>query len=190
LSSSSMDRLSKPTAASLSKARPPAIVASPSTSRPTLAKTKVAPTSSKDIAQKPATQIVAAPDQNAVGVIPAATEDNIIDAKAPPVPDTIEEAVLIDEGALSEDADPTLVSSPPAAPKEEAVVEVPHEVVTSGVSASEPVAIHLEEHKLKDDLEDIVNLLESAPLAKSEPATIPDLSDDILEIPDEDEKHL
>lgn len=96
---------------------------------------------------------------------------------------------MIDEGALSEDVDPTLVSSSPAAPKEEAVVEAPHEDVKSGVSVSEP-SIPLEEHKLTDDLEDIVNLLESAPLAKSEPATIPDLPDDILEIPDEDEKHL
>lgn len=112
-------------------------------------------------------------------------EENVIDDKAPPIPETIE-VVLIDEGALSEDADPTLVSSSPAAPKEEAVVEVPHE----DTSGSEPVAIHLEEHKITDDLEDIVNLLESAPLAKPEPATIPNLPDDILEIPDEDEKHL
>ena len=191
LSSSSMDRLSKPTAASLSKARSPAIAASPSTKRPTTAKTKVASTTPKDksIAQKPAAQIVATPHQNGTDATPAAIEVNVIDTKAPPVPDTIEEAVLIDEGALSEDVDPTLVSFSPAAPKEEAVVDVPHEDVTSGVSASEP-AIHLEEHKHTDDLEDIVNLLESAPLAKSEPATIPDLPDDILEIPDEDEKHL
>jgi hypothetical protein len=181
-----MDRLSKPTAASLSKARPPAIAASPSTSRKTVAKTKVVPTTPKDksIAQKPAAQIVAAPHQNGAGAIPAAMEDNFM---APLVPDTSEGVVLIDEGALSEDADPTLVSFSPAVPKEEAVVEVPHEDITSSVNASEPVA---EEHKLKDDLEDIVNLLESAPLAKSEPATIPDLPDDILEIPDEDEKYL
>ena len=112
-----------------------------------------------------------------------------MDAGVPPVPGTIEEVVLIDEGALSEDADPTLVSSSPAVPKEKAVVEVPHED-SSGVSATEPVAIHLEEQKVTNDLEDIVNLLESAPLAKSEPATIPNLPDDILEIPDEDEKHL
>ena len=191
LSSSSMDRLSKPTAASLSKARSPAIAASPSTSRTTAAKTKVAPTTPKDrsITQKPAAQIVAAPHQNGADTIPSATEVNVIDANAPPVPDVIEEVVLIDEGALSEDVDPTLVSSSPAAPKEEAVVEAPHEDVKSGVSVSEP-SIPLEEHKLTDDLEDIVNLLESAPLAKSEPATIPDLPDDILEIPDEDEKHL
>ena len=193
LSSSSMDRLSKPTAASLSKARPPAIAASTSTSRPTAAKTKAAPTTPKDksIAQKPAGQIAASPDRNGAGAIPAAVEDKVIDAEAPPpVLDTTEEVVLIDEGALSEDADPTLVSSSPAAPKEDAVVEVPHEDITSSVSASEPVAIHLGEHKPTDDLEDIVNLLESAPLAKSEPATIPNLPEDILEIPDEEEKHL
>ena len=186
LSSSSMDRLSKPTAASLLKARPPAIAASTSTSRPTTAKTK-APTTPKDksIAQKPAAQVVA--DQNGSGAIPAAM-DSIVEAETPPVPDTIK-VVLIDEGALSEDADPTLVSSSPAAPKDEPVVEEPHDDFKSGVSASEPVVIHLEEHKLTDDLEDLVNLLESAPLAKSEPATIPDLPDDILEIPDEDEKH-
>ena len=181
LSSSSMDRLSKPTAASLLKARPPAIAVSTSTSRPTAAKTKAAPTAPKDnsIAQKPAAQVVAASDQNGTGAIPAATDDNVIEAKVPPVPDTTEEVVLIDEGALSEDADPTLVSSSPAA-KKEAVVDVPHEDITSSVSASEPVP--------KDGLEDIVNLLESAPLAKAEPATIP-LPDDILEIPDEEEKH-
>ena len=193
LSSSSMDRLSKPTAASLSKARPPAIAASTSTSRPTAAKTKAAPTTPKDksIAQKPAGQIAASPDRNGAGAIPAAVEDKVIDAEAPPpVLDTTEEVVLIDEGALSEDADPTLVSSSPAAPKEEAVVEVPHEDITSSVSASEPAAIHLGEHKPTDDLEDIVNLLESAPLARSEPATIPNLPEDILEIPDEEEKHL
>jgi hypothetical protein len=216
-----MDRLSKPTAASLSKARLPAIAASMSTSRPTAAKTKAAPTTPKDksIAQKPAAQIVAAPDQNGSGAIPAAMEDNIIEADAPPVSDTIEEVILIDEGALSENADPTLVFSSLAAPKEEAVVKEPHEDFTSDASVSEPVANrleehkltddledivnllesaplaksepanHLEEHKLTDDLEDIVNLLESAPLAKSEPAAIPDLPDDILEIPDEDEKH-
>jgi hypothetical protein len=187
-----MDRLSKPTAASLSKARLPAVAASTSTSRPTAAKTKAAPTTLKDksIAQKPAAQIVAAPDQNGSDAIPAAMEDNVIEADAPPVPDTVEEVVLIDEGALSEDADPTLVFSSLAAPKEENVVNnEPHEDFTSGVSASEPIANHLEEHKPTDDLEDIVNLLESAPLAKSESATIPDLPDDILEIPDEDEKH-
>ena len=185
-----MDRLSKPTAASLSKARPPAIAASTSTSRPTAAKTKAAPTTPKDkpIAQKPAAQIVAVPDQNGSGAIPAALEDNVIEAEAsPPVSDTIDEVVLLDEGALSEDADPTLVFSLPAAPREEAVVEEPPEVFTS-VNASEPVA-NLEEHKLTNDLEDIVNLLESVPLAKSESATIPDMPDDILEIPDEDEKH-
>ena len=111
--------------------------------------------------------------------------DNVIETETPPVPDAIKGVVLIDEGALSEDADPTLVSSP-AAPKEEPVVE---DVKSGVVSASEPVAIHLEEHKLTDNLEDIVNLLESTSLTKSEPATIPDLPDDILEIPDEDEKH-
>ena len=183
LSSSSMDRLSKPTAASLSKARLPAVAASTSISRPTAAKTKAAPTTLKDksIAQKPAAQI-AAPDQNGSDAIPAAREENVIEADAPPVPNTIEEVVLNDEGALSEDADPTLVFSSLTAPKEEAIANEP-------VSASEPVENHLEEHKLTDDLEDIVNLLESAPLAKSESATIPDLPDDILEIPDEDEKH-
>ena len=192
LSSSSMDRLSKPTAASLSKARVPAIAASTSTSRPTAAKTKAAPTTPKDksIVQKPAAQIAAVPDQNGSGAIPAATEDNVIEAEAPLVPDTTDEVILIDEGAISEDADPTIVFSSPAAPKEEAVVEEPHKDFTSGVS--EPVVNHSEEHKPADDLEDIVNLLESAPLAKSEPATIPDMPDmpdDILEIPDEDEKH-
>ena len=194
LSSSSMDRLSKPTAASLSKARLPANAVSTSTSRLTAAKTKAAPTTPKDksIAQKPAAQIVAAPDQNGSGAIPAAMDDNVIEAEAPPVPDTTEEVVLIDEGAISEDADPTIVFSSPAAPEEEAVVEEPHKNFTSSVSASELVANHSEEHKPTDDLEDIVNLLESAPLAKSEPATIPDMPDmpdDILEIPDEDEKH-
>jgi len=191
LSSSSMDRLSKPTAASLSKARPPAIAASTSTSRPTVAKAKAAPTTPKDksIAQKPAAQVIAAaPDQNGSGAIPAAMEDNVIEADAPPVPDTTEEVVLIDEGAQSEDTDPTLVFSSLAAPKEEeAVVEEPHEDFASGVSASEPEANHLEEHKRTDDLEDIVNLLESAPLANSEQETIPEIPGDILEIPDEDQ---
>ena len=52
-------------------------------------------------AQKPAAQIVAAPDQNGSDAIPAAREDNVIEADAPPVPD---EVVLIDGGARSEDA--------------------------------------------------------------------------------------
>jgi hypothetical protein len=182
LSSSSMDRLSKPTAASLSKARPPAVAAPTSASRSTVAKTKTASTTPRDktsIAQKPATETVASPDQNGSGVVPAA----LIEAEAP-VPDTAEEVGLIDEG---ENADPTLVPSSPAALKEETVVEEIHEDSTSGVSDFEPVGNHLE-HKPTDDLEDIVNLLESAPLTKSESAIIPDIPDDILEIPDEEDK--
>ena len=161
LSSSSVDRLSKPTAASLSKARPPAIAASTSTSRPTVAKTKATAKDKVPIIQKPATRTAASHDRNGSGVIPAATEDN---------------------------ADSTLVSSLPAVPKEETVIKETHEDSTSGVSAFEPVANHLEEHKPTDELEDIVNLLESAPLAKSESVIIPDIPDDILEIPDEEER--
>ena len=181
-----MDRLSKPTAASLSKARSPAVAAPTSVSRPTVAKTKTASTTPKDktIAQKSATETVAPPDRNGSGVIPAAMQDNLIEAEAP-VPDTAEEVGLIDEG---ENADPTLVLSSPAALKEETVVKEIHEDSVSGVSDFEPVANHLEEHKPTDDLEDIVNLLESAPLTKSQSAIIPDIPDDILEIPDEEDK--
>lgn len=177
-----MDRLSKPTAASLSKARPPAVAASTSTSRTTIAKTKAAPTTPKDkaIAQEPATHIVALPGQNGSGVI---LEDNVIEAEVPSVSDTAEGVLLSDEGALSKDAEPTLVSSPAA----ETVVEEIQEDSTSGVSASEPGSNDLLEHKPTgtNDLEDIVNLLESAaPLTKSESGNIPD---NILEIPDEEE---
>lgn len=187
LSSSSMDRLSKPTAASLSKARTPA-VPSTSTIRPIVAKTKAAPTTPKSkapIAQKPTAQTVAAPDQNGSGAIPAAMEDDVIEAGAP-VPVTPEAVVLVHEGALS-NADPALVSSGVAS-KEESVAEETHEDSMSSDSASEPVANDLEELKATDELEDIVNLLESVPLAKSEPAIIPDIPDDILEIPDEEER--
>jgi len=178
-----MDRLSKPTAASLSKARPPAVAASTSTSRTTIAKTKAAPTTPKDkaIAREPATHTVALLGQNGSCVI---LEDNVIEAEVPSVSDTAEGVVLSDEGALSGDADPTLVSSP-AAPKEETVVEEVQKDSTSGVGASEPVSNDLLEHKPTNDLEDIVNLLESAPLTKSESGNIPD---DILEIPDEEER--
>ena len=186
LSSSSMDRLSKPTAASLSKARTPVVAASTSTSRPTVAKTKTTPTTTKSkepIAQKPAAQtVVAAPDQNGSSTIPAATEDNAIEAEAPPVSDTVGEVVLVDEEALSEDADPTPISPLLAAP-EESVVEDEYPT-----SAPEPVANNLDEHKPTDELEAIVNLLESVPVVKSEPAIIPDIPDDILEIPDEDKR--
>ena len=126
-------------------------------------------------------------DQIGSGVIPAAMEDNVIEAEVPSVSDTAEGVVLSNEEALSEDADPTLVSSL-AAPKEETVVEEIQEDSTSGVSASEPESNHLGEHKPTDDLQDIVNLLESAPLTKSESAMIPDIPDDILEIPDEEER--
>ena len=187
LSTSSMDRLSKPTAASLSKARPPAVAASTSTSRPTVVKTKAAPTTPKP--KESAAQAVAAPDQNGSGTIPAVPEDNVTEAEVPLVPETAE--VLADEGTPVEDTEPTLVSSLSTPPIETTVVEETNEDSTSGVSASDPVANHLEEHKPTDELEDIVNLLESAPLAKSEPATIiPDIiPDDMLEIPDEEEKH-
>ena len=181
LSSSSMDRLSKPTAASLSKARAPVIASSTSTSRLTVVKTKVAPTTPKfkqPNAQQPAAQTVAAPDQNGFGAIPIGMEGIVIKAEAPPVIDTTEGAVLVDEGALSEDADPTLVSSSPAALKEESVVEDTDKDSTSGISASEP-GTH-------DELEHIVNLLESVPVGKSEPALIPEIPDDILDIPDEE----
>lgn len=175
LSSSSMDRLSKPTAASLSKARSSAVAASTSTSRPTVAKPKAATKSKETIAQKPAAQTVAAPDQNGSAAIPAAIPaammDNIIEAEA--------------KGVLSEDADPTLVSSSPAAPEEPVVGETRDEDSSSAVSAS--VANQLGEPKPTDELEDMVNLLESAPLAKPETAIIPDIPDDILEIPDETE---
>jgi len=120
-------------------------------------------------------------------------EDNVTEAEVPLVLDTAE-AILIDEGALAEDAEPTLVSSLSTPPTETIVVEETHEEThkdSAGVSASEPVADHLEEHKPIDELENIVNLLESVPLVKSEPATIiPDIiPDDMLEIPDEEEKH-
>ncbi|KAJ3510086.1 hypothetical protein NLJ89_g4874 [Agrocybe chaxingu] len=222
LSSSAMDRLSKPTAASLSKRATPVTPASsyrPAAASPRVStiKPRVPSTGSKakkdSAVPKAATGAAVAATVATIGAAVAVlgVEEQVKEAGRPEesvenghgadsttesagsVQDVAEEAhdAQQEEGEISvvspgpednpnddasgssEDNEATPLSPSPA-PAEEAAEEAITEDTTQ-----EPI------QERKDDLEDIVNLLESVSL---KPAAPSDISDGILEIPDEDEK--
>jgi hypothetical protein len=199
-----MDRLSKPTAASQARmaaaapATPPRGVAT--TSRTTAAKLKATtPASSKKLAKKEPVlpPVTAEIDDSALAVSGAVKSQqgsdvgdksenvdftgsgsptSILEAKSEQVQDEVlTESVKEETDNTGFEDNEAMPSSPTFEPTEITEVTAPVE--------GEPTATH----DTKDDLEDIVNLLESVSIAKplNDTLTIPD---EILEIPDEDDK--
>ncbi|CAA7267172.1 unnamed protein product [Cyclocybe aegerita] len=217
LSSGAMDRLSKPTAASLSKRATPVTPASSSrpaaaSPRASVIKPRVSSTGSKakkdSFVPKAATGAAVAATVATVGAAVAVLDEDeqakeasygesvenghgedAITESAGSVQDVAEEAYEtqqeeeessvvslgpedppIDAASVSSEDNEATPLSPSPPPAEEAIAEDANR---------EPV------QEPKDDLEDIVNLLESVSI---KPPVPPDMSDGILEIPDEDEK--
>ncbi|KAF8905043.1 hypothetical protein CPB84DRAFT_1772261 [Gymnopilus junonius] len=245
ISSSSMDRLSKPTAASKAKiaspptsssSRPAASSASRTATRPKVTtsppkvkKSSSAPQAASGVAasasiaaigltvaasaaaadsKEPVTEDVikgadnvASSDTDTVDQPTEATEESTESVEEAPSQtqelaevvteedqeqETKEETVEGEEVVTSEENEPTPLS-PSAAPEAE------DEAETSADHADEtevevPGPTSGEQHEVKDDLEQMVNLLESVSITKPHEDTIADIPDEILEIPDEDEK--
>lgn len=200
-----MDRLSKPTAASQARmaaaapATPPRGVAA--TSRTPTAKPKATtPASSKKLAKKEP-------------VLPPVTAE--IDGSAVAVSGAVKSRQGSDVGDKSENVDftgsgspTTIVEAKSEQVQDEVLTEpvkeeetdntgfedneaMPSSPIFGPTEITEVIALGEEEptatNDTKDDLEDIVNLLESVSIAKplNDTLTMPD---EILEIPDEDDK--
>ena len=201
LSSSAVDRLSKPTAASQARMAAAAPATPPrgttATSRTSATKPKATtPASSKKPAKKgpPVATPVEVDDAMAVSVAtkPVQGDDvgdksEIVDFTRSGSPTAVVEAKIQDEAPTEPVKDATdntcfaddeVVPTPPTFE--------PTELGITGVTVPDeekPTATH----DTKDDLEDIVNLLESVSIAKSLNDTII-IPDEIMEIPDEDDK--
>ncbi|KIM39746.1 hypothetical protein M413DRAFT_446653 [Hebeloma cylindrosporum] len=193
LSSSAMDRLSKPTAASQARMAAAAPVTPPrgaaATSRTPAAKPKATtPASSKKPARKePVLPLVTG---EAVPSAPksrqgsdAGDKSEIVDFPGPGSPtagveaksEQVQDEVITEP--VKDETGNTGSGDNEAAP----IFEITE--VTTAPDEEKPTATN----DTKNDLEDIVNLLESVPIAKpvNDTITIPD---EILEIPDEDDK--
>ncbi|KAF8199594.1 hypothetical protein BJ912DRAFT_1139660 [Pholiota molesta] len=229
LSSSSMDRLSKPTAASQARmtaaaatsrtaaAAPRASTAAKATVPPSPKATKKAPATSRA-----ATGAAVAASVTTIGTVAAVLSDD--EAVAPVealkevaehsenghvaqtseaaadsvhAPDEVEVGgdEEVQENITSEENDTTPMSPSPA-PVLETDVVIAETEETSPVE--EAAALEVEEAPVndhtvtiakqsRDELEDIINLLESTSITKLTSDTT-DIPDEILEIPDEDEK--
>lgn len=214
LSSNSIDRLSKPTAAS--QARMAAAAANaprPAVAAPRVAasKSKTAPAASKPrkdaTASRAAAATAGAVAAVATGLATVTVEEQVsaqaeVEGNGESTENTqpaevLDTEVEVANGAAEEveadakGADQVEVEegrhsveeqeSAPRSPEIEAALEP--EATDRECTADTPV-----EHDSKDDLEDIVNLLQSVTITKPPVDTPADIPDDILEIPDEEEK--
>ncbi|PPR02607.1 hypothetical protein CVT24_002178 [Panaeolus cyanescens] len=192
LSSDAMDRLSKPTAASLSKAK--ASVTSPA--RPAVTRTP---------AVKPKTATTMKPKPTPAGAEKAGKSGAITAASTSVEPEANVETTEAPEPLHKEPSEPSSVESPQHEPEHSAgpaelppvVVEHPAASDDNESSPISPTAAHTvadEDPTIvapRDDLADIVNLLEGTSLSKPVPTSeeVNTIPDELLEIPDEDDKH-
>lgn len=216
LSTSSMDRLSKPTAASLLKARSSAGPAT-TTSRSPAASPRVSgvkpkapssppPKANKElVAPKAAAGATVAAAVASIGAAAVALEaenqevdhvetlENGHEEAHEAHEETIEPPEEVHDQPESTELGPSTTAEPEA---EEVEDDAPtprsqspaHEVEATHDEIPSQEAVVTAAHNGKDDLEDIVNLLETVSITKPLVDTTTEIPDDLLEIPDEEER--
>ncbi|KAF9048615.1 hypothetical protein BJ165DRAFT_1038336 [Panaeolus papilionaceus] len=209
LSSDAMDRLSKPTAASLSKARVSTTTTSspsrPAAIRSPAAKPKTAPTTRAKGAPSGATKPGKAAATTAAATSPGVdAPSNNIDPTNHAVDSEDAQESVHQESVESPSTGSVHGETEPSAgetePNPVAVTEGPaiDETETRPVS-QEHLSAYVDPSDEdptvvlapRDDLAEIVNLLEGTSLSKLSPTseTVSTIPDELLEIPDEDDKH-
>lgn len=213
LSSTVAERLSKPTAASLSRARSPTAVparggakASPARGgaaprgaakpRPSATTTRVKGNAAAAAKTSVAAAATAASAVN-VGIVAVTDEslsqgnghldDDAVDSHDEALPDTSHsdvdtEAKENQAGHATEAAEIFVAKSPE--PVAEPESDVPEE--QQGTPSIDERRDEVKSRVPRDDIEDMVNLLESAPISKPRPDSIYSIPDEVSEIPDEE----